>query len=83
MHRLIHDQLVTETTLPEINEAVGNHLRYAKQRDPRQQTDNESVGPRMGGKPPSPVERDVLARTFLDRHLVSLQGEVSQKVTKN
>ncbi len=83
VHRLINAQFATETTLPEINEAVENHLRNAKKRDPSQQTDNEFVAPRMDGKPPSPVERDVLARTFLDRHLVSLQGEVSQKVTKD
>lgn len=41
------------------------------------------MGPGMGRQPPSPVEGDVLARTFLDRHLVSLQGEVSQKVTQD
>lgn len=77
MHRLIHDQLVTEATLPIINQTMGNHLRNTKQRDSRQQTHNKSVGPRMGGQPPFPVERDVLARTFLNCHLVSLQREVS------
>ena len=80
VHRLIHDQLVTETTLPEINKAVGNHLRNAKQRDPRQQTDNESVGPRMSRQPPTPVEGDVLARTFLNCHAVALQHEITDEM---